>query len=138
MHQVTYRDCEIIASSQLRNLTNTTERRTHDDGLVSKLLVVVEDALHALDTGILIGGIGLAGGGLVPVENAADEWGDEEGTCFSGSNSLNEREHESQIAVDAVLGLQDLGGFDAFPGRGDLDQDALLANAQLLVELYDD
>lgn len=50
--------------------TYVTERSTHDDGLVAVLLVVVEDLLNGLDTGILL--IGVVGSGLVllvPVEN---------------------------------------------------------------------
>jgi hypothetical protein len=34
-----------------------------------------------------------------------------------------------------VVALQDLGGLDALPGGGDLDEDALLGDAELLVEL---
>ncbi len=40
---------------------------------------------------------------------------------------------ESHIAIDA-LGLQLSGGFHAFPGRSELDQDVLMADAALLVE----
>jgi hypothetical protein len=54
--------------------------------------------------------------GLVPIEDTADERRDEEGTSLSSSNSLNKREHESQVAVDAVLGLQDVCGLDTLPG----------------------
>jgi len=35
--------------------------------------------------------------------------------------------------VDAFLG-DDLGGLDTFPGGGDLDQDAVLADALLFIE----
>jgi hypothetical protein len=48
---------------------------------------------------------------------------------------LWEREHEGQVAVDAVLLLEDLGGLDSLPGGGDLDQDALLGDTDGLVEL---
>jgi hypothetical protein len=99
------------------------------------LLVVVEDLLDALDTGVLLLGILLLGGGLVPVENAADKGRDEEGAGLSGGDGLDLGEHEGQVAVDAVLGLQDLGGLDALPCRGELDEDALLIDALLLVEL---
>ena len=36
-----------------------------------------------------------------------------------------------------MLGLQDVGSLDALPGGGDLDEDALLGDADLLVELDD-
>jgi hypothetical protein len=49
---------------------------------------------------------------------------------------LGQREHERQVAIDAVLGLQDLGGFDAFPRRSELDEDAGLVDALLFVELW--
>ena len=39
-----------------------------------------------------------------------------------------QREQQRQVAVDALL-LQDLGGADALPGGGDLDQDALAGDA---------
>jgi hypothetical protein len=34
-----------------------------------------------------------------------------------------------------MITLEDLGGLDALPGGGDLDEDAVLRDAQLLVEL---
>ena len=50
---------------------------------------------------------------------------------------LDEREDEGQVGVDAVLRLQDLGGLDALPSRGNLDEDALLGYTDFLVELDD-
>jgi hypothetical protein len=79
------------------------------------LLVVVENGLDALDTGVLLLGVLLLGRRLVPVENAANEGGDEESTGLSGGDSLDLREHEGEVAVDSVLGLEDLRGLDAFP-----------------------
>lgn len=129
------RNGQIIAPSQLSDLANVSEAGTHDDSLVAILLVVVEDGLHGLDTWILLLGVVLLRAGLVPVEDAADEGRDEEGAGFGGCDSLGDGEHEGQVAVDAVLGLQDVGGFDAFPGRGELDQDAGFVDADLFVEL---
>lgn len=99
------------------------------------LLVVVEDVLHALDTWVLLGGVLSLHGSLVPVENSADEGRDQVSTSLGGSDGLNQREHEGQVAVDTVLGLQDVGCLDTFPGRGDLDQDSVLLDADGLVEL---
>lgn len=46
------------------------ERSTHDNGLVVVLLVVVEDLLHGLDTGVLVADVVLARLVLlVPVKN---------------------------------------------------------------------
>ena len=131
----TYRDGQVVNTSKLSDLADVSERSAHDDGLVAELLVVVEDVLDGLDTGVLLLGEVLLGVGLVPVKDAADEGGDEEGTGLGGSDSLDLAEHEGQVAVDAVVALQDLGGFDALPCRGDLDQDPLLGNTLLLVEL---
>lgn len=131
----TYRDGQVVAASKLGDLAGVAERGTHDDGLVAELLVVVEDALDGGDTGVLLLGVLLLGGGLEPVEDTANEGGDEVGVGLSGSNSLDEGEHEGQVAVDAVVTLQDLGGLDTLPGGGDLDQDTVLLDALLLVEL---
>jgi hypothetical protein len=99
------------------------------------LLVVVEDVLDGLDTGVLLGGVVALVGSLVPVENAADEGGDQEGTGLGGGNGLDQGEEEGQVAVDAVLGLQDVGGLDTLPGRGDLDEDTVLGDAVVGVQL---
>ena len=131
----TYGNRQIITPGQLRDLADVAERGTHDDGLVVVFLVVVEDALHALDAGVLVGREVLLHGCLVPVEDAADKGRDEEGTSFGARDGLHEREHQRQVAVDAVLGLQDVCGFDAFPGRGDFDENALFADADGFVEL---
>lgn len=47
----TYGNCQVVAASQLRDLTDVPERRAHDNGLVAVFLVVFENLLHALDTG---------------------------------------------------------------------------------------
>lgn len=101
------------------------------------LLVVVENALNGLDTGILLGAEVALVRSLVPVQDTADEGGDEESTSLSSSNGLDKGEHEGQVAVDAVLRLQDVGGLDTLPGGGDLDKNTVLGDALLLVELDD-
>lgn len=99
------------------------------------LLVVVVDGLDGLDTGVLLSGVVTLVGGLVPVENAADEGGDEEDTSLGGGNGLNQGEEQGQVAVDLVLRLEDVGGLETLPGGGDLDEDAVLGDAVGLVEL---
>jgi hypothetical protein len=131
----TYGNGEVVAASELSNLADAPERSTHDNGLVAVLLVVVENGLDTLDTGVLLLGVLLLGRGLVPVKDAADEGRDEESASLSGGDGLDEREHESEVGVDSVLGLEDLGGLDTFPCGCDLDENALLANALLLVQL---
>ena len=69
----TYGDGQVIASSEFSDLASVTERSAHDNGLVSELLVVVEDAAHALDTRVLRGGELLLLRCLEPIEDSAHE-----------------------------------------------------------------
>ena len=133
---VTHGNSQVVAASKFSDLANAAERGTHDNGVVAVLLVVVEDLLDALDTRVLLLGVLLLVSGLVPVKDTANERRDEVSTGLSGSNGLNLREHEGKVAVDTVLGLQDLSSLDALPCRGELDENALLVNASLLVELH--
>jgi hypothetical protein len=72
---------------------------------------------------------------LVPVKDTANKGRDEESTSLSGSDGLGEREHQGQVGVDVVLGLQDVGSLDTLVGRGNLDKNTVLLNTGLLVEL---
>jgi hypothetical protein len=128
-------DGEVVAASELGDLTDVAEGGAHDNGLVAELLVVVEDLNDGLDTGVVGGVVLLLGVGLVPVEDTADEGRDEVGTGLGGGDGLGKGEHEGQVAVDAVLGGKLVGGLDTLPGRGELDENTLLVNAGLLVEL---
>jgi len=101
------------------------------------LLVVVEDVLDGLDTGVLLRAVVALVGGLEPVEDTADEGRDQESTGLGGGNGLNQGEHQGQVAVDAVLRLEDVGSLDSLVGGGNLDQDAVLLDANLLVELFE-
>lgn len=131
----TYGDGEVVAASELSDLASVSERSTHNDGLVAKLLVVVEDAVDGGDTRVLLLGVLLLVVGLEPVEDSADEGGDEVGTGLGSADGLDEREHEGEVGVDAVVALKNLGGLDTLPSGGDLDQDAVLGDALLTVEL---
>jgi hypothetical protein len=99
------------------------------------LLVVVVNGLDGLDTGVLLGGVVALVGSLVPVEDTANERRDEESSGLGSSNGLDSGEHESQVAVDSVLRLQDVCSLDTLPGRGNLDEDAVLGDSNGLVEL---
>ena len=115
--------------------TYVTERGTHDDGLVSVLLVVVVDLADRLNTRILlilVGGSGLVL--LVPVQNTANEGRDESDTSLGASNSLTETEQESEVAVDPVVTLELTGSLDTLPGGSDLDENAFLGDTDRLVE----
>ena len=104
------------------------ERGAHHHGLDAVRLVVGVDAPHRQHAGIGLARVGPAAGLDVPVEDAADEGRDQERAGVGGGRRLDEREQQREVAVDA-LALQHLGGADALPGRGELDQDALAADA---------
>lgn len=126
---------EVVAACKLGDLALVPEGGTHDDCGVAEFLVVVVDALHARDAGVGGGVVGLACCGLVPVQDAAYEGGNEEGAGFGGRDGLLEREHESEVGVDAVHGLELASGLDAFPGGRDFDEDAVFGDADGFVEL---
>lgn len=129
------RDGQVVAASQLGDLATVTERGTHDDGVVAVLLVVVVDVLHRLDTGVLGGSVVALVRVLEPIQNAAHEGGDQEGTGLGGGDGLDKGEHQGQVAVHTVLRLQDVSSLDTLVGGGNLDQDAVLGDTVLLVQL---
>ena len=74
----------------------------------------------------------LAGVLLVPVEDASDEGRNERDAGVGRRDGLVQAEEQRKVAVDAFL-LKDFGGADALPGGGDLDQDAVAADARMVV-----
>lgn len=132
---MTYRDGQVVATSKLSDLASVSERGAHDDGVVTVLLVVVEDGLDGLNTRVLLLRVFLLGRSLEPVKNAADEGRDEVGTGLGSTNSLDKREHEGEVGVDAVVALENLSSLDALPSGGDLDQNAILGNTLFTVKL---
>ena len=48
---------------------------------------------------------------------------------------MGDGEHQGQVAVDSIIILKNLGGFDALPCGGNLDQDSILRDSQFFVEL---
>ena len=113
--RTTNRDSQVIATSQLCDLSHAPEASAHDNGLVVILLVIVEDLLHALDAGVLLCGVFLLVRRLVPIQNTPDEGLDEVLAGIGIRNNLWQGDHEGQIAVDAMLGLEDVGGLDTLP-----------------------
>ena len=97
------------------------------------LLVVVVDGGDGDHARIFARGVVTVVLGLVPVEDAAHERGDQEGAGFGTGTGLGEGEQQGQVALDALF-LQDFGGTDAFPGGGQLDQDAIVGDAGFVVE----
>ncbi len=96
-------------------------------------LVVVVDAADRLHTGVFGALVVAALVLLVPVVDTAHERGDQEHARFGAGHRLGEGEQQGEVGLDAGL-FQLLGGADAFPGGGDLDQHTLAADAGLLVE----
>ncbi len=90
----THCDGQVITSRQLCDLTNVPETGTHDNCLVAKLLVVVEDLHNAFDPWVFLGAVVLLVRCFVPVEDTADKRRNEVSACFGCSNGLGEGEHE--------------------------------------------
>ena len=99
---------------------------------MAEFLVVVVDGGDGEDAGVFVGGVVLFVGGLEPVEDAADEWGDEFHAGVGAGDGLGKREEEREVAVDAVL-LELAGGLDAFPCGSNLDEDAVPGEAFFFV-----
>ena len=128
------RDGEQIASGQFRDLVEVAETGPHHLGAVAEGLEVVEDAGHGDHTRIFRTRIGITTGfRLEPIENATDERGDQGDSCLRAGHGLTEAEQQSEVAVNAVF-LKHLGSLDALPSGGDLDQNALVADAGVVVE----
>ncbi len=130
------RDREAVAAGQRKHLARRAEARAHDDGRVRVALVVVVDLRDANHARVLGGREVLAAGLLVPVEDAADEGRDERGARVGAGHGLREAEEQRHVRAHALL-LERLGRADALPGRGELDEHALLADALLRVERDD-
>ncbi len=75
----------------------------------------------------------LVGVGFVPVENTADERRNQEHARFSTGTRLGEGEQQRQVTVDAFF-FQLLSSTDALPGGRQFDQDAVVADASIVVQ----
>ena len=127
-------DGEQVTARELEDLPGVAEAGAHDLGLVPELLVVLEDPRDRENAGVLGRGVALlAGGLLVPVEDAAHEGRDQLHLGVGAGDGLGEGEQQRQVAADAVLAEQ-ARGLDALPGGGDLDQDPVAVDAGGLVE----
>ena len=97
-------------------------------------LVVVEDLGHRNHTRILRSGVRVAPGfSLVPIQDAPHEGGDQSDAGFGTGNGLTETKQEGEVAVNPLF-LQHLGGFDAFPGGSNFDQNPIVADAGIVVQ----
>lgn len=100
-------------------------------------LVVIVDALDRFDTGIFLGSEIALVRILVPIEDTANKGRDQESASLGRSDGLDEREHEGQVAVDSVLGLEDMSSLDAFPCGGDLNENSVLGDTDRFVKLVE-
>lgn len=66
--------------------------------------------------------------------HTSNERGNQSHASFCTSNGLAESEEKGKVTVDLVLGLKFAGSLDAFPSACDLDQDALLRDANRFIE----
>lgn len=98
------------------------------------LLVVVENLLDREDSRVLSGLVSLAGLGLEPVHDSADEGRDEGDASLGASDGLTETEEEGEVAMDVELLLEVSSGLNSLPGGGDLDEDSVLGDTDGLVE----
>src|SRR5271165_2573294 len=130
------RDGEQVASGELANLADIAEARTHDYRLVAESLEVIVDLGYGLHAGVVGTLVVLTGVFFVPVEDASDEGRDQRDAGFGAGDGLVNAEEQREITVDAFL-FKLLGGTDAFPCGGDLDEDALLRNALIGVKADD-
>ena len=64
----------------------------------------------------------------------ADEGRDEGDTRLCARDGLGEAEEKGEVAVDAVIALELAGSLDTLPGGRNLDEDALLLDADGVVE----
>ena len=127
------RDGEEVAAGEFADLAGVAEAGAHHLCVVAEFFVVVENPIHRLHAGILGALVFFSGLGLVVVVNAADEGRDEAHACLGASNRLGHRKKEREVAVDSFF-LADGCGLRAFPGRGDLNEDALARGAEFFVE----
>lgn len=127
-------DGQKVNTSEFLDLTDVTERSTHDNGLVTEFFVVVEDVRDTDDTGVFLSGIVTVILSLVEIENTTDERRNQSNVSLGASNSLDKREQESQVAVDALF-LELLSSLDTLIGGGNLDENTLTTNALGFVQL---
>ncbi|CCJ77799.1 hypothetical protein BN135_2863 [Cronobacter muytjensii 530] len=128
------RDGQTVAAREFKDFADVTEACAHDHSFIAVLFVVLVDFRHGNHARIFLRRIlFLVRVGFVPVENTAHERRDQVNARFSARTRLREGEQQSQVTVDAFF-FKLLGGADALPGRSELDQNAIVADASVVVE----
>mmetsp|Transcript_20753 Transcript_20753/g.45062 ORF Transcript_20753/g.45062 Transcript_20753/m.45062 type:complete len:390 (-) Transcript_20753:165-1334(-) len=124
---------QTVTSSQLSDFVGVTERSTHDNGIMAMFFVVVVDGSHRHYTRIFRSSISLhALRLLVPIHDTSNKGRDERASSFGTRDSLRNREDERQVASNTKL-LQHFGSLNTLPRSRDLNENALLLDAYLLV-----
>ena len=81
-------DRKQIATGEFEDFAATAETGPHDFGRVSELLVIAVNLLHGQYAGVFRGSEVFPGPGFGPVEDAANERGDQGGLGFSAGDGL--------------------------------------------------
>ena len=122
-------DGEQVRSGQAHNLVHVAEAGTHHLSREARSLVVVVNADHGRDAGVLVRRELRAAVLLsVPVADTADEWRDESHSRVGAPDRLGKAEEQSQMAVNPLL-LQPPGCTNTVLGAGELDENAVTADA---------
>ena len=130
-------DGQAVTASQFQNFANVTEACAHHDGFIAVLLVILVDFADGNYARIFCRCVlFLVGVGFVPVEDTANERRNQEDARFGASASLSEGEQQRQVTVNAFF-FQLFSGANALPGGGQFDQNAIVADARVVVQLDD-
>ncbi|CCK05286.1 hypothetical protein BN128_3315 [Cronobacter sakazakii 696] len=128
------RDGQTVATRQLKDFADVTEACAHYHGFIAVLFVVLVDFRHRHHARIFLRRVFfLVGVRFVPVEDTAHKRGDQIHARFSTGTRLREGEQQRQVTVDAFF-FQLLRRADALPGGSQFDQDAIVADAGVVVE----
>ena len=119
----------------LRPIMGAAEDGIDDEEFAKQSSLLKDKILVALKTEVppyawvFIGFIRIpAFGFFVPVCDAANKWRDQKRINIRTGNRLGHAKEEGKVTVDAFL-LQNFGGSNAFPGRGELDENPVFADA---------
>ena len=126
-------DGQQVAARQFQNLPLVPEAGPHDFGFMAERLVVAINLPHGFDTRVVGGRKIPFLFRLMPVQNPADERGNEPGLRLRASDRLRQREQQRHVAVNGLL-LQHLGGANPFPARCNLDKHPLPRNSVLRIK----
>jgi hypothetical protein len=128
---------QTITSRQFNDFVSVTEGSSHNNGVVSMLFVVVEDAGDRDHTGIFRSRESSDTLVLfVPVHDATNKGRNQSASRLGASDGLRHGENQSQVTGDSLF-FKNLSGLDSLPSGGNLDEDAGLVDTDLLVKLND-